>query len=274
MLPRFFQVKYMPPSAIDWFHRYVFLHGRGMGRSFASFLLLPFNLTYHTANFNGAGGIGLAPLALAPLGVLALRRNPFAAGLALLALFSTVAWFLTAQESRYLIPVYGIAVVFAVAGWKYAATMAPRFGPALSGLVVACSVLYGLFMVGSARAEDLHAVVSPSYAETRAMEEIPFRDSFRYLNHDPGVTEILVLAPLFPAYYFDKNYVKPIGAVGEESLPDAGNIQAVLAEAPSLSVSHVLDVRWKGAAFEVPDHQAGLTLIFENADQRIYRVNR
>ncbi len=47
--------------------------GKGMGRGIKESLLLPFNLTYHTANFRGAGGIGLVPLALAPFGIMLLE---------------------------------------------------------------------------------------------------------------------------------------------------------------------------------------------------------
>jgi hypothetical protein len=63
-------------------------------------------LTYHTANFHGAGGIGLCLLALAPFGIVAMRRNTFARSVVLLALLLTCTWFFTQQESRFLIPIY------------------------------------------------------------------------------------------------------------------------------------------------------------------------
>jgi hypothetical protein len=65
----------MSAGAISAFHAYIRQRGAGLGRSFGAFLLLPFNLTFHTSNFHGAGGIGLCPLALAPLGILASRKN-------------------------------------------------------------------------------------------------------------------------------------------------------------------------------------------------------
>jgi hypothetical protein len=273
MLSRFFDVRYMSASAIERFHQYIFLRGKGMGRGVEALLMLPFNLTYHTSNFHGAGGIGLAPLALAPLGVVALWRDGFARALGVFAVLLTIAWFLTEQESRFLIAVYAAGAAFAVTGWNYARHAAPRLGPALSGLAVACSILYGLFMIGSARAQDIHAVVSRAYAEKRAKDEIPFRDSFGYVNHEPSVTKVLALEPFLPGFYFDKDYVKLEGDKGEETLGDAADVDAVLKQLPQLGVSHVLDVRWKGQTFRIADGAPGLTLVFERADQRVYQVD-
>jgi len=119
--------------------------GAGMGGGLAHFLLLPFNLTYHTANFRGAGGIGLVPFALAPFCILARRRDLFAKGLVLLAALVLLSWFLTAQVSRYLIVVLrdrrGL--------WRspLAVCSRPRdpYGRLLCSLVVGISISYGLF---------------------------------------------------------------------------------------------------------------------------------
>jgi 4-amino-4-deoxy-L-arabinose transferase-like glycosyltransferase len=77
--------KYFPHEAIQQFHDYIYRRGAGFGRGWLAFLKLPFNLTYHTANFHGAGGIGLCPLALAPCGIVAMRRDTFARSVVLLA---------------------------------------------------------------------------------------------------------------------------------------------------------------------------------------------
>ncbi len=74
--------RYFPASAISQFHSYIFQRGMGLGRGWLAFLKLPFNLTYHTSNFHGAGGVGLCPLGLAPFGFLALRKQFFARQLA------------------------------------------------------------------------------------------------------------------------------------------------------------------------------------------------
>src|SRR5262249_24112214 len=99
----FFSPKYLSPEAISQFHAYIRQRGGGLGRGLLAFLLLPFNLTYHTSNFHGAGGIGLCPFALGPIGILSSRRNPELKVMVILAFLLTVSWFSTQQESRFLI---------------------------------------------------------------------------------------------------------------------------------------------------------------------------
>lgn len=274
LLPRFFHIRYFPPEAVQEFHRQMLLEGRGMGINLLSLFLLPFHLTYHPANFmNGAGGIGIVPLALGPFGLFECRCNRFVKSLGLFALVQTIVWFATMQESRYLIHVYAIAAIFGVCGWRYVVRVTRSIGRALSGAVVATSVLYGMFMIGSARIDDVRAAVSNSFNEKRRSAEIPYLDSFRYLNKESSVTKVLILAPPVPPYYLDKNYVKPVGRRGEETIPDARNLEQVLAEVRRLDVSHVLDVRSAETPFRLSDPPRNLTLVFERKDQRVYRVD-
>jgi hypothetical protein len=247
--------------------------GQGMGRSLWSFLLLPFNLTYHTADFRGAGGIGLAPLALAPLGVVACRRDAFAKGVVLFAFLQMTAWFATAQVSRYAIHIYILGAIFAVLGWQYVAPESSRCARVLAGLAVACSILYGLIMIIPERFEDMHAAVSPAFEDKRKHEETPYLESFDYLNSEPSVTKVLILGPHVAAFYSDKAYVKPLGRWGEQTLPDATSLPAVMSQLHELHASHVLDVFPEYGPLKLPENPQGLTLVFQRKDQKIYRVN-
>jgi len=246
--------------------------GRGMGEGMMNFLLLPFHLTYYTANFRGAGGIGIAPLALGPFGVVARRHDPFALGLLLFAVLQLVAWFVTAQLSRYVIHIYVIAAIFGVLGWQYATDIAARNGRALSAAVIAISVLYGVWMILPARMGDLHAAVSSSYERTRWRMETPEAASFEYINGEPSVKKVLILEPGVAAYFLDKPYVSAFGRWGEQPL-GATNVQEVLAQLPRLHVTHILDLVGNGGRFALPDHPRGFTLVFEHGYQRIYRAD-
>ncbi len=271
-LTRFFHAKYITPTVTQNLVENMTMFGRGMGHDFWSFLKLPFNLTYHTANFRGAGGIGIVPLALAPMGLIASQRDGFAKALALFAALQMSVWFFTFQDARYAIHAYLIAVVFGVLGWKYVLGLGTRYGRALSALVVACSILYGLVMIVSASRDDIHAALSPSFEAKRRIAETPFLESFEYLNRETSAKKILILDPYAPAYYCDKSYVKPVGRWGEETIPGATDIEAVLAQLPRLGVSHVLDVRWGSQAFRLSGDHAGLRLVFQRTDQRVYAV--
>ena len=272
-LLRFFPVKYMSASAVRGFYHYIRVRGFGMGRSATAFLLLPFHLTYQSALFNGAGGIGLAPLALGPFGLIAARRVLFVRALAAFALLLMIAWFVTEQESRFLIDVYAIVAVLAGVGMFHVARWEPRFAPLLTAIVLACSLGYGLFMIGRARADDLHAVFSRSYAQRRQWQDIPYLASFHYLNGQKAVTKVLILDPSVAAYYSDKDYIKPSGAFGAEWISDPQNLIRSEGELAALHISHVLDVRDGSRGFEVPAHLADLTLVFEQPNQRIYAVD-
>jgi len=272
VLSRFVHVRYLSTGAIRGFHDYIYIRGKGLGHGLTAYLLLPFKLTYETSYFHGGGGIGLAPLALGPLGLIAARQDKFLRRLALFAFLLTTAWFLTDQESRFLIDVYAIATVFAVGGWRYAMETAPKWGPVLSAAVIACSILYGSYMIGHARVGDVHAVFSKRYAALRDNETIPFVDGFDYLNTAPAVRSVLILDRSVPPYYLDVPYVKPFGQWGELTLLGAPDLPHVLAQVHSLGVSHILDVHSTISDFLVPETPRGLKLVFAEPDERIYEI--
>jgi len=267
-----FPVKFFPLESLHKFYALLYARGSGLGRGLVAYVFLPYNLTYHTSNFNGAGGIGLTGLAFSPLGLFAARSRVFAKVLALFAISLTTSWFLTLQESRYLIPAYPIAAVFAALGWGYAESVRSRFTLTLGGMVIACSLLYGLFMIESSQWNHLRSVFSPSFAEKQHKETIPYLSSFEYLNADSSVKRVLVLDPLVAVYYLDKPYLKPFGQWGEQVLPKATDAAQVLEEIDDLKVSHILDVHSNVSDFQVPKNTPGLELVFQSEEQRVYRV--
>jgi hypothetical protein len=269
---KFLHIKYLSADALRGFYAYSLNRGRGHGRSIVALMMLPFNLTYHTADFNGAGGIGLAPLALAPLGVIAAWRNAFSRRIAILAAVLTLLWFVTMQESRYLIHVYAIAAIFAVLGWRYIGSLRGSPGTALGAMVVAVSLLYGLRPIAASRRSDIRSVFSQSYADARRSDKIPFVQSFDLLNRDPAVTRLLILDPSGLPYYSDKDYLKPFGQWGEQVLPDARTPSEVLAQLDQLHISHILDVRSTVSGFRVPQNDPRLILTFDQPDERVYAV--
>jgi hypothetical protein len=277
-LLHFFTPKYMSPEAIDGLAAWVRHGGAGMGHSFWDFLLLPFHFTYHPALFlNGVGGVGVDLLALVPFGIVTLRKDLFAKVILLFVLLQTIVWFVTEQEARFLIHVYVILAVFAIFGWRYVNEKAARGGPLLSALAVACSMLYGLFMIVGYRVEDLRAAVSPRYEQQRIAHEVPYVDSFEYLNENPAVKKVLVLAPRFPTFYLRKDYLKPVGRFGEQVVPDAHDTAKLLQNAAAMGITHVIDVRVDDKESPVQDFvlQApppNLRLIFQREDQRIYQL--
>lgn len=268
----FLHVKYYTAAGLKAFYNWSIRRGNGLGRGPLSLLLLPYNLTYHTSNFHGAGGIGLAPLAFGWLGVLASWRDAFARRLALIGFLLLLGWFLTMQESRYLIHFYAISAIFAVLGWKSARTFLGARGRALCATAIAVSVAYGFFLMAKSRVSDLRAVFSPVYAAGRRKAEVPYAESFDYINGNSRVTRVLILDPSVPAYYSDKDYIKPFGQWGERLYVNAETPAEMLPKLPELHPSHILDVQSPVSGFCVPPNYPGLALVFDRPGQRIYEV--
>jgi dolichyl-phosphate-mannose-protein mannosyltransferase len=266
--------KHLSPDAISQFHVFIRQRGIGLGRGFFAFLLLPFNLTYHTSNFHGGGGIGLCPFALGPIGILWSRKNALIRMLILLMFLLTSVWFLTQQESRFLIHVYVLGAIFSVLGWHRVLACRRKLSKYLAGSVVFVSCAYGLFMIGRANIGDVKAVFSESYAAFKHRTSIPYLPSFEYFNYQQSVRRVLILDRSVMPYYSDKDYVKPIGQWGERTLPgEPSSLQALeLAREHQLNVSHVMDVNSELSSFQVNPNLPGLVLVFEAENQRIYRV--
>lgn len=273
VLYKFVDVKYFPVEAVKRFQAYILRRGVGHGRGFGAYFLLPFNLTYHTADFHGAGGIGIAPLALAPIGLIHSLRGRFPRAIAVLAFLLTTAWFITQQESRFLIAVYAIAAIFAVIGWEDIAHLQSKVSRILAALVIAISILYGLGQIIPARLDDVQAALSKSFETRRRYRDIPRLRAFDYINNDPSVEKVLILNAGVAAYYLDKPYVKPFGRWGEITLPGVTDISEAMAKLSALRVTHVLDVKSEYGVFDLQGNVPNLVLVFETNDERIYRVD-
>jgi hypothetical protein len=273
LLWQVFDAKYLPTDAVLKFHEYIRHRGQGFGRGASAFLLLPFHLTYYTSNFYGAGGIGICPLGLSIFGIVAKWRDLFARTLAILGFLLLVLWFVTQQESRFLIHAYVMSAIFAVFGWRHVKSVLAPSSRWLGGAVVLLSVAYGAFMIGRERMGDVRTVVSARAAEKREQETIPFLESFQFINNDSSVRRVLILDPTVPPYYSEKPYVKPEGQWGERSLPGGRDSVEALKHVRELGVSHVMDVQSEVSSFRVPPDTQGLSLVLESKRQRIYRID-
>jgi len=273
-----FKPRGMPPESLRAFLSYTLNErGRGMGRSMLDFALLPFRLTYFTANFHGAGGIGLLPLGFGWLGLWLARHQHAARMLAVWAGLLTAAWFITQQEARFLIHAIAVAGMFGAVGAATALWDGDRLLRGLTTVVIGVSLAYGAVSLFIQHADAIRAVVSPSFALERHRKLVPYSDAFDYLNQAEGVRSILILDYWVPPYYLDRPYVKPIGAYGVFPIEGIRTGRDAVQGARRLGVSHVLDVRVPGDAAGGPSDfvvrpEDGFTLVFATDDSRIYAV--
>jgi hypothetical protein len=205
---------------------------------------------------------------------LASWREPFARRLSLVALLLLFPWFITMQESRYLIHFCAISAAFAVLGWQFVISHTGQRGKILCATVVAISLAYGMFMISKSELPGLHAVFSPRFARQWRQNNVPYVESFDFLNRSPEVTRLLILDRSVLPYYSDKGYIKPLGQWGEQVYPDVATPAQILQKLAELHVSHVLDVQSTVSGFCVPANYPGLQLVFEGPGQRVYKVLR
>jgi hypothetical protein len=265
-------VKYFPTEAIGEFYKYNIARGKGHGRGLLHFFTLPFNLTYHTADFSGGGGIGLTPLAFGPLGVLLKWHESFLRRLAMIAVLLLALWFATMQESRYLIHFYTLSAIFAAFGWQQAMELTGRRGRLLCTTVVALSLAYGAYMIGTVQVPAAYSVLSPKQGLLWHRNGVAFVQSMDYVNQNPEVTRVLLLDPSVLAYYSDKSYVKPFGQWGERPFSDVNTTAEALAHLKEWRISHVVDVESTVAGYQVPPNYPDLELVFAVSGQRVFKV--
>ena len=187
------------------------------------------------------------------------------------AVLLTLAWFLTQQESRFLIHVYTITTVFAVAGWRVV-RLEGRLPSWLAAIVITVSTFVGTVTLLRAHADALHAAVSPMFAAARHRRDVPYAAAIARANAIAPAGRVLVLDPLVPVYYLTMDWVRPFGLYGERARLDIAAPADAVAHLPMWGVTHVLDVRSKDDAFAVPDGTPALALVAESTDYRLYAV--
>ena len=272
LVSRFVQAKAFPSEAVSEFQEYIRERGKGYGRGPLELGLLPLNVTYRPAAFHGAGGIGLVPLAFLPFVRKRSRRNAVFRSWWLWSGLFVLAWFVTQQEARFLIPVLGVTAAVGAIGAQDLWLAGPRITRTLVGFLVAMSVAYGGLTDCFTHREKIASVFSKR-AEAKRIAAIPARDAFDFLNSSPEVKSVLVLSRYLPCYFLHKPYLKVRGQYLEEPIPGVPDVKTALKQAANLHVTHILDVQGLfGFPFELTEPPDPNELVFSSPDAHIYRV--
>ncbi len=259
-----------PTQAVLGFNKYILERGRGLGRGPQYLLALPFTYTFYTAYFHGAGGIGLAPLAFAPLGLNKTKVQKESLYLFVMSVVLTVFWFFSQQESRFLMPVVCIMTAFAGLGADIALGQFDGVTASLAGLIILISGVYGCLTIGYHAWPRLSWVRGETAEEAQRTKDIPYYRAFEYLNRTDNVKRVLVLDAKVPTYYLLKPYVKIRGGFGETPIPSITTPEEALREAGNMAVTHILEVDSKLS--HIARVGCGhFDLVFSQEDARIYR---
>jgi hypothetical protein len=231
----YFDVPYFPrASAVALEHYSRVERGLGFGRGALDLLLLPWRFSMYPATFHGAGGIGLFPLALGPVGWWVGRKRAGMFELLAWILFLVIVWFATQQEARFVIHlvVVGAALGAVGAGWL---AVRSKVGLALIVAVTGISMIYG----GATLFKELRSAalgaVSAAHARKR-LDEIPFRSAFDALNA-LDTAHVLIFDPMVPPYYLKHRYQKTAGMYRETPFVGPMTLERLY----ELGITHVFE---------------------------------
>lgn len=287
LLAKFLPAKAFPFEASARFEQFMLRWGRGFGRTLIDLLLLPVRFTFATDVFHGAlAGIGIVPLAMAPVGIFRVRKYGLTVKKWLLwCAVMTVIWFYTNQDFRFGIHVIAVMTVFAAIGADVLKSQIGQYGRRLAFLTILISFLYCAQSLIQLRADAFRAALLPAFARQRAKLEIPSVAAYDYLNNNPEVKRVLLLHPGLQPYYLHKPYVKVTGNLGEVPDEDIGTPQKALKKVCQLGVTHIFDAKLKelsypdekySDAFQIPDQEinrADWSSVFTSNDAHILKVH-
>ena len=253
------------------FKAYITQRGAGLGKNIGDLLLLPVRLTYWTAWFHGGGGMGLAPLAFGPVGLALLWKKRVALAWAALATMLTVFWFYSDQEFRFLDPAVAIFAAFAGLGAAALLRQPGRFSRWSTYAAIGISLAVGVAHAYTFRGGRLRSVFSPSAAEVRYREGVPYFGAFAYLNSRDEVKKVFVCHPYAPVYYLRMPYTLALGRFGEQPHPHIRSVADAIGAVRELGITHVLDVNYFDSGYAWPEAGHG-RLVFEGKNVRIYSI--
>jgi hypothetical protein len=236
-----FQVPYLSRGAAEALAEYIHVkRGLGFGRGALDLLLVPWRFSMYPATFHGAGGVGLVPLALGPIGWWIARHRSGMRELLVWVLFLGFVWFVTQQEARFVIHLLALGVALGAAGATWLSARS-RLGFALVALIAGASIVYGGINLTRELGSAALGAVSPAHARKR-LDKIPFRSAFDALNALDHA-HVLIVDPMVPPYYLEHRYQKTLGMYGETPFDGPVTLEQLV----ELGITHV---------FETDEHRA------------------
>jgi Dolichyl-phosphate-mannose-protein mannosyltransferase len=191
----------------------------GHGRSVADFLVLPVRLLADGEAFDGGEFLSPLLVAFAPLGLLVPgRRGVRVAAAAGIAVY-VVAWFLTTQQARFLVPLLPALAVLAAIGILALAARG-RLGRAVAVGVTAAALVIGLGISAVYAAQFAPVVAGRESKEDFLSRKVSLYDGVDWLNNRLGEDD-KVLLNVWSLLYLDVPYVT-FGTMGDLLPLEAG----------------------------------------------------
>lgn len=191
----------------------------GGGRDPLDFLLLPFRLLADGDLFDAGEWVSPLFLAFAPLALLVPQPRRIRLAVLMAILVFVIAWFLTSQQARFLVPLMPPAAVLAALG-ALAVAARGRLGRGVTITTFAVALASGLAASGVYAARLAPAAVGAESKEHFLQKNVSIYEGVDWLNHHLG-PDHKVAVDFWSLLYLDVPYVT-FGTMGELLPPEAG----------------------------------------------------
>ena len=178
----------------------------GMGRDLASFVFLPYDLTFHSERFYDTPGLYVGPMLLVavPLLLLAKHRSRKLLGLTLLFLAQLAIWFVLTQQSRYLIPSFAILAVI-IAAIAYTDERLRITRTALY-ITFAATALFGVCTLVPFVRSAVPVVFGSETQDEYLSRTLPIYPAEQWINYNTPRNAKIALFGDTRGFYLDRDY--------------------------------------------------------------------
>lgn len=179
----------------------------GMGHDLASFVYLPFDLTFHSERFYDMPGLFVGPILLVAVPLLFFVRHQSRKllGLTLFFLAQMVMWFALTQQSRYLIPAFAIlAVIIAAIAYSDERFKVTRIALYFT---FAATALFGILMLGFQIVTAAPVVFGSETQDQYLSKTLPIYNAEKWINENTPTTSKVALFGDTRGFYLDRDYV-------------------------------------------------------------------
>lgn len=179
----------------------------GVGRDLASFVFLPYDLTFNSHAFYDTAGLFIGPIVLVSLPVLVVSH--FATrklrGIGAFIALQWVIWFMLTQQSRYLLPTLALlAVLVSVLVYRESRLRFAR--AALWGAFILTAV-FGLWTMYPAFVEAAPVVAGAESSDQYLSRAVDTYDAQKWMNEELPRGAVVALYGDTRGFYLDRKYV-------------------------------------------------------------------
>ena len=195
----------------DWTHElaqnYTASQARfGVGHDFASFVLLPFDLTFHSEKFYDTAGLFLGPILLVAVPLLFAARcwSRKLKGLLWFFFAQMVIWFVLTEQSRYLIPAFAIlAVIIAAVAYSDERFRITRIA---LYIVFGATALFGVLVMSFMVSDTAPVVFGRETTDHYLSRTLPVYAAEKWINENTGDAKVALFGDT-RGFYLDREYV-------------------------------------------------------------------